>query len=78
MSTTRLANVDFTIGIIGIAFSISAEQRRAGSGNLEKGLDHLGVSQIAHQQIALGVNVGPDVGDLPGVMAQADTAVERD
>jgi hypothetical protein len=41
-------------------------------------LDHLGVSQIAHQQVALGINVGPDVvGDLPGVMAQADPAIER-
>jgi hypothetical protein len=42
-------------------------------------LDHLSVPQIAHQQIALGIDVGPDVvGDLPGVMAQADPAIERD
>ncbi len=50
----------------GIAFAISAEQCRASSGNLEQSLDHSRLSQVAHQQVAIGIDVGPDmVGACP-------------
>jgi hypothetical protein len=35
--------------LLRVAFAISAKQCRAGSGNLEQGLDHFRFPQIAHQ-----------------------------
>jgi hypothetical protein len=42
-------------------------------------LNHSRFPQIAHQQVALGVDVGRDMmGDLSCVVAQANPTVERD
>jgi len=37
------------------------------------------LSQILHKEVALGIDVGPDmVGDLPRIMAQTHPTIERD
>src|SRR5450631_3967669 len=45
----QIGDVDFSVRVIGIAFSISTEQRRTRSGNLEECLDHSHLAQIVHQ-----------------------------
>ena len=75
----KTGDVDFSVRVIRIAFAISAEQCRAGSGNLEQSLDHSRLLQIAHQQVAIGVDVGSDmVGDLSCIVAQTYPTIERD
>src|ERR1700733_4804433 len=69
-------DIDFPIGVIGIAAAVVAEQGWAYSRNLEQGVDHSCLAQIPDQQVALAIDVGPDMmGHLPGVAAQAYAAV---
>ncbi len=66
----EIGNVYFAVRIVRIAFAISAEQCRARSRNLEESFDHSCLAQIAHQQVALGVDVGRDVmGYLPRIVS---------
>ena len=75
----QTGDVDFSVRVIRIAFSISTEQCRTRSGNLKKRLDHSLPAQIVHQQIALGIDIGPKMmGDLTRIVAKAHAAVKRD
>src|SRR3981189_948702 len=74
----KTGDVDFSIGIIWITFAIPGEYGRSYSGNLEERFDHSCLAQIAHQQVALGIDVWSDVmGDLPRIMAQAPPTGQR-
>jgi hypothetical protein len=70
--------MNLSIGIVGITLAVSPKQRRTDSRYLEEVHNHSRITQISHQQVALGVDIGCNVvGHLPGVVAQSDPAVER-
>ena len=74
----KTGNVDFAVRMVGITLTIPGDQGWSDSGDLEEDLDHPRRTQIVHQQVTLGIDVWSDVvGDLPGVMAEADSTVER-
>src|ERR1700719_641703 len=73
----QTGDVDLAVCVVGIAFAISTKQGRARSGNLEESLNHPSVAQIAHQQVACGIDVWPDVmSHLRRIVANAYPAVE--
>ncbi len=70
-------DVDLAIRIVGVAATVSAEQSGAYAGDLKETADDAGRSQVGHQEIPLGIDVGRDVmGDLSRIVAQPDASVE--
>src|SRR5690606_42026796 len=71
------ADQTLAIGEIGVAAAVAAVLGRSGACNLVGGADPAGLGKVADDEIALGVDIGTDmVGDLSGVVAEADAAVE--
>lgn len=73
----QYADDGLAVGEIGIAFAVAPGLCCADPWYLAGRDQHAGGGEVAHQPIALGVDVGADVmSDRAGVMAEADAAVK--
>ena len=71
------SKVDFSVRVVGIAFTVPSKERRPYARNLEERFDHSRHAQIMHQKITFGVNIWSNVMcDLPCVVTEANSPIE--
>ena len=74
----QTGDVDLAVCVVRIAFPVSTKQGWSRSGNLEESLNHPSAAQIAHQQVAFGIDVWLNVmSHLPRIVAKAYLAADK-